>query len=274
MEPIGERLKNTRLKKGLSLEEAHKKTKLHLKILKGLEEGDLINVSPVYVRGFLKIYCKFLGLNPADFIPGHNEPAKPLRSHAPAKKAPVKLAIGKKFLPFDFLKPYLSKRAFIYALACLGVIVLFFGLGKLLASRSQARKSAQSDYPLAAAKKKERPPASVKPKNSYDLPGSIQPHKAPEESLTRALTQGVRLVIRAREDCYINLRADGHTAFSRILRKGMSETWNAKDKIEFSLSNASAVSLEINGNPVPSLGKKKRALKNILINKNGLISIQ
>jgi len=53
MESPGTRLKRLRLEKGISLEEVHKKTKVHLNILKAIEEDNLINFSPVYLKGFL-----------------------------------------------------------------------------------------------------------------------------------------------------------------------------------------------------------------------------
>src|SRR3989338_7892361 len=76
MESAGAKLKSARLQKGLSLEEAHKKTKIHLNILKAIEEDSLINFSPVYIKGFLKIYCKFLGVDPRDCMPDYKEQKK------------------------------------------------------------------------------------------------------------------------------------------------------------------------------------------------------
>ena len=54
METIGAKLKKIRLEKGLTLEEAHKQTKIHLNILKAIEDESLVNFNPVYIKGFLK----------------------------------------------------------------------------------------------------------------------------------------------------------------------------------------------------------------------------
>ena len=74
MESKGARLKSIRLAKGISIEDASKKTKIHLNILKSIEEGSIGNLNPVYLKGFLKIYCKFLGVDPREFIPDYKEP--------------------------------------------------------------------------------------------------------------------------------------------------------------------------------------------------------
>src|SRR3989338_4514467 len=73
MESAGEKLKKLRLEKGLSLEEAHKKTKIHLNILKAIEGDTITNLNPIYLKGFLKIYCNFLGVNPNEYISGYRE---------------------------------------------------------------------------------------------------------------------------------------------------------------------------------------------------------
>lgn len=74
MEAIGEKFKKIRLEKGLSLQDVQKKTKIHVNILEALEEGRLINKPPVYIQGFLKIYCKFLGVSPQDYIGDFDKP--------------------------------------------------------------------------------------------------------------------------------------------------------------------------------------------------------
>ncbi|MCX5703471.1 MAG: helix-turn-helix domain-containing protein, partial [Candidatus Omnitrophica bacterium] len=73
MEYTGAGLKKIRLERGISLEEVQKKTKIHLNILKAIEGDSLTDLSPVYLKGFLKIYCKFLGLDPKDKILDYGE---------------------------------------------------------------------------------------------------------------------------------------------------------------------------------------------------------
>lgn len=60
----GELLKSTRLKKGFTLEEVEKTTKIRVKFLRALEEGELSPFhSTPYARGFLKNYAEFLGID-------------------------------------------------------------------------------------------------------------------------------------------------------------------------------------------------------------------
>jgi cytoskeletal protein RodZ len=69
----GAELKKIRLEKGIRLEEVHKKTKVHINILKAIEGDSLTNLSPVYLKGFIKIYCNFLGVDPKDYFSEQKE---------------------------------------------------------------------------------------------------------------------------------------------------------------------------------------------------------
>lgn len=61
---LGERLKTARKKKKLSLAQAEEETKVRLKYLVALEQGDYLTLpADVYSLGFLAKYAEFLGLN-------------------------------------------------------------------------------------------------------------------------------------------------------------------------------------------------------------------
>ena len=60
----GERLKQARLERGISLEEAEKATKIRRAYLAALEEEDFDRLpSAIYAKGFLQVYARYLGLN-------------------------------------------------------------------------------------------------------------------------------------------------------------------------------------------------------------------
>lgn len=64
MKTVGEILKNARLAKKISLEEAENSTKIRKKFLLALEENDWSKIpSMTYTKGFTKNYVEFLGLN-------------------------------------------------------------------------------------------------------------------------------------------------------------------------------------------------------------------
>ncbi len=75
---IGSQLSMARLRHGWTVEEAAARTRLHLNVIRNLE-GDRFDKLPslAYIRGFLRIYSRELGLDPKsilrEFQPSHAE---------------------------------------------------------------------------------------------------------------------------------------------------------------------------------------------------------
>ncbi|MCL5438358.1 MAG: helix-turn-helix domain-containing protein [Patescibacteria group bacterium] len=61
---IGQKLREERVKKNLTLEEISKATKIRASFLSAIEKGDYKKLpSPTYAQGFVKNYAEFLGLS-------------------------------------------------------------------------------------------------------------------------------------------------------------------------------------------------------------------
>lgn len=238
MESTGVKLKKIRLEKGITLDEVHKKTKIHLDILKAIEEDSFISLSPVYKKGFLKIYCKFLGVDPKDFIPDYQEPLVKIGPVSNIQTKPLSL-LKRIPLRLVYLKSVYTKKIVFIVVLIIILVMGLFNIGKFISTHKTK---------LSVAKIESKA-------------------KTAAETKTPAI---IKLSILAREDCWIQLKTDGRIVFQRILKKGRVESWQAKDKIEFSLGNAGGVDLEVNGKFISKLGRRGQVLKNILITKEGI----
>lgn len=255
MESVGARLKKIRLGKGITLEEVHKKTRVHLSILNAIEENRLVNLNPVYIKGFLKIYCNFLGVDQKDFIIDYKEPAASEKKVSSGEKKdkpePLFKNTAEKIVPFS---PKIKLKTVFLFIAAVICVFSFYSLGKNISSKLKSKSLFQKkDIPVAAADKIKN---KAKEKNKSE---GIQAKPAL-----------VRLGIRTKDASWISVKADAKVIFQGILKKGRYETWQAKDKIEFSLGNAGAVVLEVNGKVVSSVGRNGQTIKNITITKDGL----
>src|ERR1051326_7290810 len=63
MVPVGQRLQQERIKKGLSIDEIARATKIRPNFISALEKGNYKKLpSSAYVQGFIKNYAEYLGL--------------------------------------------------------------------------------------------------------------------------------------------------------------------------------------------------------------------
>jgi len=266
----GARLKQVRLDKGLSIEEVHKKTKIHLDILKAIEEGGLINFSPVYIKGFLKIYCQFLGVDPKDYVTGFKGTSVTFRAVPPPDNQKETPFLGLSPIRLKSLKP---KIKIVYIFIALLITFLFlFKLGKGISARFRSPDIVKpASFVLAkpgdsrmrpASRVPELLPIKAKLKAKDNIAGSL-----------KSFSSLIRLSIHAKEDCWIRVKIDGKIVPSLSLKRGKTETWQAKEKIEFSLGNATAVDIEVNNKLIPSIGRKGQPIKKALVTKEGLISV-
>lgn len=274
----GARLKKIRLEKGLSLEEVHKKTKIHMNILSAIEEDSLINVSAIYMKGFLKIYCNFLGVDPKGYIPDYKE----TKTEVGLRKIEgEQIGIDKTKIKASFIKNASSKiKAFrpskevvkiiLIILSAIIAVMILFSLVKIV-SASVSGFFAQRK--AAALMKHKEPPKKIvktqKPKVEAKPVVKEQGSVATKETKV-ATVSGIKLGILVRENCWISLKVDGKLLLQRVLEKGRMETWQAKEKIELSVGNAGVVELDVNGQHFTNLGRKGQSRKNIIITKDGL----
>jgi cytoskeletal protein RodZ len=67
--PVGETLQQARERKGVDLYRAERDTKIRLRYLSALEDGDYAELpAPVYTKGFLRNYAIYLGLEPDEIL--------------------------------------------------------------------------------------------------------------------------------------------------------------------------------------------------------------
>jgi len=249
-ESPGTRLKNMRLGKGMTLEEVHKKTKVHLQILKSIEDDSLAGLSPIYIKGFLKIYCNFLGVDPGEYISEYSQSQKAqAKSQASSTKKDLKA-------PLIFVPSLKGLVSWIPRLRpkTLGVILAVF-IGGFIIFRIAKAISSQKNSPT-----------SDKTRSAVS-----RLKKTAAVGIPKVLPSGtIKVGIRAKQKCYLTLKMDGRIVFQGELRKGVHESWDAKERVEFSLNNAGAVVMQINGKDIGSIGRRNQAVKGLITREGGL----
>jgi len=261
---VGARLKKIRLEKGLSLDDVHKNTKINLTILRAIEEDNIIGFSPIYIKGFVKIYCKFLGVDPKEYIADYKDPAVSQKVPIETKKVTQKESkreLVKKSVEVDLgpLRP--SKKVRTIALAVFVLVVgslLLFKIGKVSSSKRAVSLPEAKITPRKPVKQNTGKVASAKSKQEAKTPSAAAIVSKAQPAETKPVKKE------------ITVKVDGKTAFQSVLKKGRSESWPAKEKVELSAGSASAIELQVNGQLFSNLGRRGTALKNVVITKDGL----
>ncbi|MFH1868520.1 MAG: RodZ domain-containing protein [Candidatus Omnitrophota bacterium] len=299
---IGSQLKKAREKKEIAISEVYQQTKIHPDVLSALEEDRFDNIlNPIYVRGFLKRYAAYLGLDADIILDQYNELGKKEKQTIKESEVPRKNKKGKTFkLPdvniprINFDKGKIKKAAKFLAIiiAALFVVFLFikttvFVAGKAsqklsqLAKESDSKKAADSIKPKLIEKsppKKAETPASVIKKVEAAVSAPKKKEAAKEEPKEVLVKQdavvsipqqeSLKLTIRAAEDAWIQLKVDGKIIFQNVLSEGSAETWKADKNFEIWTGRAEAMYLNLNGNDLGVLGSGVK--KGIVVDRRGI----
>lgn len=280
----GRVLKEARVAQGLSLDTVHAATKIPLDALKSIEEGYKVRtLTPFYIKGFMKIYAQYLGVDIkkvlTDFQPERLPPPMPkeggdldfeeLTSRIPREKmrqivkiagAIILLLIVVKVGSGIFRKKGEATpkdKKVQKAPEKKKTVVREKDTQKAAAAKSQSKKSEQTSKATAPAKTEPKPTAT--------------PVKVEEkEEQSPAVSKRVRLTIRAKNSGWLQVKADGNLVFQAILEEGQSETWEAEKIIELSGKNIHDLEFEVNGRLLGGLGREDRSARRVVVTAEGL----
>lgn len=215
---IGEVLADKRSERGLTIEQASSATRIrpeHLAALESDEPGSL--AAPVYARGYLRTYARYLGLDPEPLV-------EALRS--PAQNARRSLALGT-----IATRPRVALTTPAAAAAGLALLVALFAF--------YAWRQIESD---------QRPGLNVPP-GSQAIATTPLPSPSPQP---RPIVVGVRVT----EAVWLNVIVDGKSQYTdsgKILPAGSQVNFTGLD-IKITSGKAASTLITIDGRAMGALG--------------------
>jgi len=226
---IGKILKEAREARGLTLEEVEDSIKIRTKYVQAMEEEhfEILPGGPVYVRGFLKSYGRFLDLAVEELLGAYQErfsgPEPPESAGRPEQKKPLPATAQDR-------EGVGSRRRIVLALAAAVAGIALFAL-------------LSTGFPglNGLAGNSDRQPYTAQSPDDRGL-GRSAPPAGPE------LATGVNLMLDVKSSrSWMQVVVDGSPAFQGELGAGQSKNFEAKDKIYIRLGNAGAVEVTLNG---------------------------
>ena len=248
----GAQLRRGREERKLTLSAISRETKIQPWVLEALEADRLHELmSPIYVRGFLTSYARYLRLEPEPLMaqlplaPPEPEPQQapstansqiPVVWHVPQIPLPVWRRLGAVMA----VSAVVATLMVVHPLRALHKV----SLPKLAMPKLHAPKFAKRAVPPASGMKVITPKlASVTPINEPVKP-------APPPSLTVLPTQPLELAVTAQRTTWIQVRADGKLLAEQRLPRGANEKWTAKKTFEVVIAYPSQVEVTLNGQSI------------------------
>jgi cytoskeletal protein RodZ len=264
METIGKRLRQAREERNLSLGDVQKALKIHPRILQALEDDAAHeSVSTVYVRSFLRSYARYLGLDSDTLVEEYGV----LHSERPEQHLHLEPTTEQE--PMRYIKRYLPLAGKITAGVVALILLVFFVRGvwrfaeNIKAKVPVTVEKPQTRRPVTTSKPKPKPappPAPLQPKKKTARvrkapPPAPKPKSPPKPSLPIPKAELLTLIVKARDDVWMEVKSDGEILSRNVLTKGSVEAWNAKKKIELWVGKAEALELILNGVTLDPPGK-------------------
>ena len=257
---FGEELRREREIRGISLKEIADATKISKRFLEAIERNDHRTLpAPVFTRGFVREYARYVGLNSEEMVNRYNYaaasddriekppqvekyPTTPVRDISP-KPAP------KRGIPPPYARVDRNIITIILIMAALGGVAYW-------AIQYRGRAEAEPVDAVPVATKAVVPPPAPAPEKPQD-------------------DSKLRLAMEVLDDSWVELEADGKTVVNATLVQGDRRTFEAADEFKFrKIGNAAGLRLTLNGATVPILGGDGDVIRNRVFDRDALRQIR
>ncbi len=293
---MGSELKTEREKRGLTIQDIERETSIRSVYLEALEQGNYkVLPGEVYVKGFIRNYADFLGLNSERLVQEYREEIHGADVAPVSTNVPETTSIVNEKAPFasgsDFHDrldesrsrhvKYMAAAAVI--LAFVGSIFYFFGEDPAAVKQAQTAQNTQN-APAAQQNTAQKPQntgsaQSVQPQNPQSQntapaaqnnrqsvqqpaqqPMQQQPVQQPAPVQTigntaSASAGGSDVTAKFTGRCWIKVIADGKTVFEDTVQPNQTMRWTGKDSVVILAGNAGAMDVTYNGQRIGSMGK-------------------
>jgi len=259
---FGEELRREREIRGISLKEISDATKISKRFLEAIERNDHHSLpAPVFTRGFVREYARYVGLNAEDMVNRYNYaaalddriekppqiekyPASPPRDITPKPKP-------KRGIPPAYARVNRN------AIAVFVIVLALASVAWWAVQKKAVERETANEVPVTVT--------SAKPVALSTIAAS-----APNVDASK-----LRIEIEAINNSWVTLEADGETVLNTEMSRGERKNFEASHAFRFrTIGNAAGVVLRLNGMEVPQLGEEGEVIKNRIFDRQSLERLQ
>jgi len=238
---LGERFRAAREQRGLTLSDVAEHVRIRSVYLAAIEGGNWkAIVAPVYIRGFLRTYARFLGLDPEEAVSEFNASEGgapgPVPQTAHSSKYDVRPAGGS-------LAPLIWVGGII-ALALIGFVIYLAVTPPRGGQQIAANPAGRPTAPSLTNGVSTAMPMSPGPS------GTASPSAAPSPS---PLPQTRTLAIRLTAPSWLRVTVDGNVSIEGTFPAGTTKSFHGKTAL-VRVGNAGGVEVTVDGKTIGKLG--------------------
>ena len=284
MASVGDYLRELRDRRGISLEEISRITRVASSYLEALESDRQSALpAPVFTRGFIRAYCQALGESPDEALARYDGreggvPAPPRPAAPPSTPATTTESEAR------------SRSAVLVSFVLLVILgMALFAVALMTQPAREERVERRTPDPAPsetaasapASRPTPEPAATPGPATSGTTSAPATAGVAVTAEASRAVapppwlpdvqaaTGGVaspyRLVARVSEPTWIRVRTEDGSSTEETVPAGQIREWVSNRPFVLTLGNAGGVSLELNGRTLPPLGPSGAVISRIVL---------
>jgi len=225
---LGERFRAAREQRGLTLSEVAEHIRIRSVYLAAIEDEKWSAIgAPVYTRGFLRTYARYLGLDPEEAVAEFNEGAAGPAAPSSSKGGPTPLEYREMRRPSPLL--WIASAV---ALGLIGFVVYLY------VTPPRARQLGSTSGAVAVASPSPGPSTTASV-----VPTSVQP----------ILPKTRTLAIHLTAPSWLRVTVDGNVSIEGTFPAGTSRTFHGKSAL-VRVGNAGGVEITVDGRAVGKLG--------------------
>jgi cytoskeletal protein RodZ len=250
VEKLGRWLREAREAKGVTLEEAGEATRIRARFLELLEAGDFAAFpgGDVQLRGFLRIYARYLDLSPEEVLGRYS--AEVYDSDAPSIAAEVPETEAQseestndltsiRFRPRDIpVSSSLPRWMSVETVLIVGFVLII--LLAILAVAVYVMNQPDDDQAQV-------PAATAAPTAVVSSPTATATPAAPEPTLVAAGSEEVTLTLGATEHVLVRVERGAEVLFEEMMTPGQTETWSDDEVLMVKTGNGAGLQVTVNG---------------------------
>lgn len=279
LDKFADELREQREKSGISLQQLATKTRIDLKFLEAIEQGNFAFLPDLYVKAFVKQYAKTVGLDESLMIKKYeaakegkeydpNQPEPEIKNEEPVKKEPSQEPVKKAHPPVkSYFENPLEKKPeegksnkqsmlfLIIGAAAIVVIVLVYIFVFNKSDKIVVEETPIEEVIGQSSQRYEEEPAE---------------QVVSDSTVSSTSTDSLHLTFFAKENSWVNVILDNNKVQEFTLYPNSKFTVSALNEVKVTVGNSGGVSMLLNNQPVNFSGRSG-SVRHFKLDKTGLV---